>query len=79
MLEALGAPFLRAARAHGIPLRRQLFGYALRAAANPLCTLLGSSIASLPERLAVDRGGDELGPASARCCWRRSWRATCTW
>jgi len=47
MLEALGAPFLRAARAHGIPLRRQLFGYALRAAANPLCTLLGSSIASL--------------------------------
>ena len=47
VLEALGAPFLRAARAHGIPLRRQLFGYALRAAANPLCTLLGSSIASL--------------------------------
>ena len=47
MVEALRAPFLRAARAHGIPLRRQLFGYALRAAANPLCSLLGSSIASL--------------------------------
>jgi peptide/nickel transport system permease protein len=47
MLEALQAPFLRAARAHGIPLRRQLFGYALRAAANPLVSLFGSSIASL--------------------------------
>jgi peptide/nickel transport system permease protein len=47
MLEALDAPFLRAARAHGIPVRRQLFRYALRAAANPLCSLLGSSVASL--------------------------------
>jgi peptide/nickel transport system permease protein len=47
MLEALSAPFLRAARGHGIPRRRQLFRYALRAAANPLCSLFGSSLASL--------------------------------
>lgn len=47
MLEALSAPFLRAARAHGIPRRRRLFRYALRAAANPLCSLFGLSVASL--------------------------------
>src|SRR5258705_87201 len=47
MLDALQSPFLRGARAHGISRRRQLFGYALRAAANPLCSLFGASIASL--------------------------------
>ena len=33
MIEALAAPFMRAARAHGIPRRRLLFRHALRAAA----------------------------------------------
>jgi peptide/nickel transport system permease protein len=47
MLEALQAPFLRAARAHGIPRHRLLFRHALPAAANPLCSLFGLSVASL--------------------------------
>ncbi len=45
--EALQAPFLRAARAHGIPARRLLYRHALAAAANPLCSLFGFSVASL--------------------------------
>jgi len=47
MVEALQAPFIQAARAHGIPRRRLLFGYALPAAANPLVSLFGLSVAAL--------------------------------
>ena len=47
MVEVLDSPFVRAARAHGIPRRRILFRYALRAAANPLISLGGFSVASL--------------------------------
>jgi peptide/nickel transport system permease protein len=45
--EVLGAPFLRAAEGHGIPRRKLLYGYALRAAANPLISLFGFSIGAL--------------------------------
>jgi peptide/nickel transport system permease protein len=45
--EVLGAPFLRAAEGHGIPRHRLLYRYALRAAANPLISLLGFSIGAL--------------------------------
>ena len=45
--DALGAPFVRAARAHGIPERRVLFRHALPAAANPLVSLFGLSLAGL--------------------------------
>ncbi len=45
--DALGAPFLRAAEGHGIPRRRLLYRYALRAAANPLISLFGFSIGAL--------------------------------
>jgi peptide/nickel transport system permease protein len=45
--EALGAPFVRAARAHGLPERRVLFRHALPAAANPLISLFGLSLAGL--------------------------------
>jgi peptide/nickel transport system permease protein len=45
--EVLDAPFLRAAEGHGIPRRRLLYHYALRAAANPLISLLGFSIGAL--------------------------------
>jgi peptide/nickel transport system permease protein len=45
--EVLGAPYLRAAAAHGIPRRKLLYGYALRAAANPLISLFGFSVGSL--------------------------------
>jgi peptide/nickel transport system permease protein len=45
--EALEAPFVRAARAHGLSEARVLFFHALPAAANPLVSLFGLSIASL--------------------------------
>jgi peptide/nickel transport system permease protein len=47
MAEVLDAPFLRAAEGHGIPRRRLLYRYALRAAANPLISLFGFSIGAL--------------------------------
>jgi peptide/nickel transport system permease protein len=45
--EAMGAPFFRAAVAHGIPRGRLLYRYALRAAANPLIALFGFSVGAL--------------------------------
>jgi peptide/nickel transport system permease protein len=47
MIEVLEAPFVRAARAHGISERRVLLRYALPVAANPLLTLFGYSIAGM--------------------------------
>ena len=47
MIEVLQAPFMLAARAHGIKGPRLLFCYALPAAANPLSSLLGLSIGGL--------------------------------
>ncbi len=47
MVEVLQSPFMRAARAHGIPTGRLLFRHALPAAANPLISLFGFSVASL--------------------------------
>lgn len=43
----LDAPFIRAARAHGISARRVLWRHALPAAANPLVSLFGLSLAGL--------------------------------
>jgi peptide/nickel transport system permease protein len=45
--EVLDAPFLLAARGHGIPRRVLVYRYALRAAANPLISLFGFSIGTL--------------------------------
>lgn len=47
LLDVLSAPFILAARARGVPPRRILFRAALRAAANPLISLFGLSIAGL--------------------------------
>ena len=47
MAEVLDAPFLLAAKGHGIPRRTLLYRYALRAAANPLISLFGFSIGGL--------------------------------
>ena len=47
MIDVLQAPFIQAGRAMGISERRLLFRYALRAAANPLISLLGLSVAAL--------------------------------
>ncbi len=45
--EVLEAPFVRAARAHGIAERRVLWAHVLPAAANPLVSLFGLSLAGL--------------------------------
>jgi len=45
--DVLDSSFMRAVRGTGIPRRRRLLRYALPAAANPLISLLGLSIASL--------------------------------
>jgi peptide/nickel transport system permease protein len=47
MLEVLDQPFIAAARGHGIPPYRILFGYALPAAANPLVSMFGISVGAL--------------------------------
>jgi len=47
MAEVLDAPFLRAAAAHGIPRRKLVYRYALRAAAHPLISLFGFSVGTL--------------------------------
>ena len=47
MIEVLEAPFIRAARAHGIAERRVRFRYALPVAANPLISLFGLSVATM--------------------------------
>jgi len=45
--DVLDAPFILAARGHGIPRRTLLYRYALRAAANPLISLFGFSLGVL--------------------------------
>lgn len=47
LIDVLQARFIQAARAQGVPEGRLLFRHALRAAANPLISLLGLSIAGL--------------------------------
>jgi peptide/nickel transport system permease protein len=47
MIEVLEAPFIRAARAHGIGELRVLLRYALPVAANPLISLFGFSVATM--------------------------------
>jgi peptide/nickel transport system permease protein len=47
MIEVLQAPFIRAARAHGIGEYRVLLRYALPVAANPLISLFGFSVATM--------------------------------
>jgi len=47
MLEALSAPFIQAAKGHGIGNGRLLFRHALPVAANPLISLFGLSLAGL--------------------------------
>ena len=65
LAEVLGAPFLQAARARGVPPRRLLYLHALAVAANPLISLLGLSVASLLSAsllVEVILGWPGLGP-----------------
>ncbi|MFQ5776706.1 MAG: ABC transporter permease [Terriglobia bacterium] len=47
VVEVLASPFVQAARGHGLPRGRLLFRHVLPAAANPLISLFGFSVASL--------------------------------
>ena len=63
--EVLEAPFVRAARGHGIPERRVIFRHVLPAAANPLISLFGLSLAGLLSMslvVEVVMGWPGLGP-----------------
>jgi peptide/nickel transport system permease protein len=65
MIEALQMPFIQAARGHGISKARLLFRYALPAAANPLISLFGLSVAGLLSGsllVEVITGWPGLGP-----------------
>jgi peptide/nickel transport system permease protein len=65
MVEVLQAPFIQAARGHGIGRLRLLFHYALPAAANPLISLFGLSVAGLLSGsllVEVIMGWPGLGP-----------------
>jgi len=65
MIEVLQAPFIQAARAHGIGKATLLFRFALPAAANPLTSLLGFSVAGLLSGsllVEVISGWPGLGP-----------------
>ncbi len=55
-IEVLESPFIAAARAHGIPLRRLLLRHALPAAANPLISLFGFSLGILLSSSVVIEG-----------------------
>ncbi len=56
MRDVLEAPFIAAAHAHGIPLRRLLFRHVLPAAANPLISLFGFSFGILLSSSVVIEG-----------------------
>jgi len=65
MIEVLNAPFISAARGHGISRVRVLFRYALPAGANPLISLFGLSLAGLLSGsllVEVITGWPGLGP-----------------
>ncbi|HEY6338943.1 MAG TPA: ABC transporter permease [Candidatus Sulfotelmatobacter sp.] len=74
MLEVLQAPFIQAARGHGIGRTRLLFRYALPAAANPLISLFGLSVAGLLSGsllVEVITGWPGLGPLLLEACFSR--------
>ena len=65
LIDVLSTPFILAARGRGVPPHRLLFRGALRAAANPLISLLGLSVAALlSTSLVVEAlmGWPGLGP-----------------
>jgi peptide/nickel transport system permease protein len=74
MIEVLQAPFIQSARGHGIGRARLLFRYALPAAANPLISLFGLSVAGLLSGsllVEVITGWPGLGPLLLEACFSR--------
>jgi peptide/nickel transport system permease protein len=65
MREVLGCPYVQAARGHGVTEIRLILRHALPAAANPLCSLFGLSLATLLSGslvIEVIAGWPGLGP-----------------
>ena len=74
MMEVLQAPFIQSARGHGIGRMTLLFRYALPAAANPLISLFGLSVAGLLSGsllVEVISGWPGLGPLLLEACLSR--------
>lgn len=74
MKEVIEAPFIQAARGHGIPSKRLLLRHALPVAANPLISLFGLSLAGLvgTSLLAeVVTGWPGLGPLFVQSIFAR--------
>lgn len=74
LVAALEAPFLRVARGHGIAPARLVVRYALPAAANPLVSLFGLSVASLVSGALVIEilfGWPGMGPLVVEAILRR--------
>lgn len=74
MMEVLQAPFIKAARGHGVGRARLLFRYALPAAANPLISLFGLSVAGLLSGsllVEVITSWPGLGPLLLEACLSR--------
>ena len=78
MIEVLEAPFIRAARAHGIAERRVLLRYALPVAANPLISLFGFSMATMLSASLLGGSRPELAGYRPVCWWMPFWRKTFT-
>jgi len=78
MVEAWNSPFLRAARGHGIGDARLLLRHALPAAANPLISLFGLSLAALASGsflVEVIVGWPGLGPFFLEAIYARDFQA----
>jgi peptide/nickel transport system permease protein len=74
VMEVLETPFIQAARGHGVARARLLFRYALPAAANPLISLFGLSVAGLLSGsllVEVITGWPGLGPLLLEACLSR--------
>jgi peptide/nickel transport system permease protein len=77
MAEAWNAPFLKAARGHGIGTVRLLLRHALPAAANPLISLFGLSLAALASGsflVEVIVGWPGLGPLFLEAIYARDFQ-----
>jgi len=77
MLEVRNAPFIQAAKGHGIGQWRRLLRHALPAASNPLITLFGLSLATLASGsllVEVIIGWPGLGPLFLEAIYSRDFQ-----
>ncbi|EKY06685.1 putative oligopeptide transport system permease protein OppB [Neisseria sp. oral taxon 020 str. F0370] len=68
MIEVLNSPFIRTARAKGLPMRTIVLKHALRPALLPIVSYLGPALVGIIRR---DCGGNHLQPARHRPAFRQ--------